>query len=96
MSDSNLHPIMQAALAPHIPRKQHPTKLVEGLYALADLLADAERVLDGPRGRGGIWRDLSPERADDVEKILGAYDFLMTSKAVRAYADAWQAELDTQ
>lgn len=73
----------------------HPAKLVDRLYILADLLIDADRVLDGTYGHRGIWRDLPPERADALEKMLGGFDFLMTSKAVRAYADAWQAEIDT-
>lgn len=71
-------------------------KLVEGLYGLADLMIDASRTLEGTYGNRGLWRDLPPDRADALEKMLGGFDFLMTSKAVRAYADAWQAQLDAE
>lgn len=80
--------------AKHTP--VHPAKLVGGLYVLADLLIAADRVLDGTYGHRGIWRDLPKDREAELEKMLGGFDFLMTSKAVREYADAWQAELDAE
>jgi hypothetical protein len=73
---------------------KHPAKLVEAIYTLADTMLDASRVLEGTYGHPGLWRDLPDERAAELEKLIDGFDFLMRSKAVRGYADAWQAELD--
>lgn len=78
---------------------KHPAKVCESIYLLADLLTDIERLLAGTYGHPGLWRDLTPDRADALEAILrddsgGSFDFLTTSKAVRDYADAWQAQID--
>jgi len=75
---------------------KHPANIVEAIYVLADLMLDASRVLEGTYAHRGLWRDLTPEREAQLEAILGTFDFLMTSKAVREYADAWQAQLDTE
>jgi len=74
---------------------KHPATIVENIYVLADKLLDASRVLEGTFGHNGLWRDLPPGRVDEFEKLLSG-DYLMTSKSVRAYADAWQAELDAE
>ena len=96
MSDPDLHPVMQAALAPHMPPKVHPAKAVEALYILADLLIDTDRTINGTYGLTGVWRSLTPERQAQFDAVIGDYDFLMTSRKIRAYADAWQAELDAE
>jgi hypothetical protein len=75
---------------------KHPAKLVETIYILSDLMLDASRVLEGTYGHRGLWRDLPDARADELEKLIGGFDFLMTAKAVRAFADAWQGELDKE
>lgn len=74
----------------------HPANICANVQLLADLLVDTSRLLEGTYGHPGLWRDLPTERADELEKLLGGFDFLMTSKVVRAYADAWQAQLDTE
>jgi hypothetical protein len=75
---------------------KHPANIVEAIYVLADLMLDASRVLEGTYAHRGLWRDLPEERCDEPENLLKSFDFLMTSKAVREYADAWQAQLDTE
>lgn len=75
---------------------KHPANIVEALYVFTEQLENAARVLEGTYGHAGLWRDLPPERADELEKMLGGFDFLMTAKSVRAYADAWQAEIDAE
>lgn len=74
---------------------KHPANIVENIYLLADKLLDASRLLEGTFGHAGLWRDLPANRVDEFEKLLSG-DYLMTSKAIRAYADAWQAELDVE
>ena len=75
---------------------KRPEVLVEQIYMLADLLTDAERLLDGTFGHNGLLRDLPQERADQLERLLGGCDLFMTSRAIRKYADAWQGQLDTE
>ena len=75
---------------------KHPAKNVENVYLLADLLTDTQRLLEGTYGHPGLYRDLPADRADALEEILATepFDFLHAAKAVREFADAWQAELD--
>lgn len=72
----------------------HPAKIVDALYVFTEQLENAARVLEGTYGHAGLWRDLPKERAEELEKMLGGFDFLMTAKSVRGFADAWQAEID--
>lgn len=75
---------------------KHPASNVENVYRLADLLTDTQRLLEGTYGHPGLYRDLTSERADALEAIMARepFDFLHAAKAVREFADAWQAELD--
>ena len=75
---------------------KRPEVLVEQIYMLADLLTDAERLINGTFGHNGLFRDLPQERADQLEKLLGGCDLFMTAKAIRDYADAWQGQLDAE
>jgi hypothetical protein len=75
---------------------KRPEILVEQIYMLADLLTDAERLLDGTFGHNGLLRDLPQERADQLEKLLSGCDLFMTAKAIREYADTWQGQLDAE
>lgn len=65
-----------------------PARVVADIYDLADCLERADKEL------ANFWNSLSPDREADMESILGTYDFLMVGKKVRAYADAWQGQLD--
>lgn len=73
-------------LITHKPARD-PADTVEDIYQLADALSQTDKALD-------FWSHLSADREAALEAILGTYDFLMVGKAVRAFADAWQAELD--
>ncbi|HEY9219509.1 MAG TPA: hypothetical protein VIO94_15790 [Phenylobacterium sp.] len=89
-----MHPASENQKA--VKAGKHPAKIVDALYILTEQLDNAARVLEGTYAHAGLWRDLAPDRAAQLEAMLGGFDFLMTAKAVRAYADAWQAEIDAE